>query len=248
MPDVATTTVDGATADALAAELGLPEVHVFEEVESTMDVASALGDRGAPAGTLVIAGAQHAGRGRGGKRWESPPGGLWLTLLERPNDVSALPVLPLRVGLRMAQVLERWTAVPIQLKWPNDLFASGAKLAGILIEARWREQRLDWVAIGIGINLTPPGNVPAAHLTSAPARRAVLAELVPAVRAAASARGLLTAAELDAFTRRDLARGRRCRAPAAGVVSGIAESGELIVETPGGRERYLTGSLEFDER
>ncbi|MGH7713894.1 MAG: biotin--[acetyl-CoA-carboxylase] ligase [Gemmatimonadaceae bacterium] len=248
MADAPASELDGASAEAIALELALPRVHLYREVGSTMDVAATLGDQSAPAGTLIVADAQRTGRGRAGRRWASAPGtGLWLTLLERPNDATALAVLPLRIGARMAKVLERWTAAPIQLKWPNDLFVEGRKLAGVLIEARWREQRLDWVAIGIGINLTRPEDVPgAAHLTSDATRRAVLAELIPALRAAAVARGPLTAMELDAYAARDYARGKRCRAPAPGVVLGIAEGGELVVETTAGRERYLTGTLELE--
>ncbi|MGQ0642163.1 MAG: biotin--[acetyl-CoA-carboxylase] ligase [Gemmatimonadaceae bacterium] len=240
--------LEGRSPEELARELAVPAVHLYAEVGSTMDVAATLGDRAAPAGTLVIADAQLAGRGRGGKRWTSGLGsGLWLTLLERPNDAVAFPVLPLRVGLRMARVLERWTASAIQLKWPNDLYVGGGKLAGILIEARWREQRLDWVALGIGINVRPPQGVPAAaHLTSDTTRFEVLAELIPAIRAAASARGPLTPQELDAYAARDLARGRRCLTPAPGVVLGIAEGGELLVETATGRAQYLSGSLELE--
>lgn len=248
MGDVVAAALEGATAYALAKELALPAVHLYEDVTSTMDVAAALGDSGAAAGTLIVADSQREGRGRGGRRWASPAaGGLWMTLLERPNDLSAFPVLPLRVGLRGAKVLERWTDAPIQLKWPNDLYVGAAKLAGILIEARWREQRLDWVAIGIGINfVAPPGAPSAAHLTHTPRRREVLAELLPALRAAAAARGPLGPLELTAYAGRDLARGRRCRAPIAGVVTGIAEGGELLVQTPQGMARYLTGTLELE--
>jgi len=240
--------LDGATPQSLAQELGVPDVHVFEHVGSTMDVASALGDRGAAAGTLIVADAQRSGRGRGGRYWASAPSsGIWLTLLERPNDAAALPVLPLRIGLRMARVLERWTDAPIRLKWPNDLYVAEKKLAGILIEARWREQRLDWIAIGVGINLQPPPGVPrAAHLTSGATRPKVLAELIPQLRAAASARGVLTLKELHDYTARDFARGKRCRSPASGVVLGIAEGGELLVETAAGRERYHSGTLELE--
>lgn len=247
MPDVVTNVLDGRPADGLARDLDLPLVQVYEEITSTMDAAAALGDGGAPAGSLVIATGQIAGRGRGGTRWESPAGkGLWLTLLERPNDVRALSVLPLRVGVGLAAVLERWTTNPIQLKWPNDLYVDDKKLGGVLLEARWRGERLDWVAIGIGINLASPDAVAnAAHLTNTPSRREVLAEMIPALRAAAGARGSLGPAELAAYEARDLARGRRCLAPAEGVVQGINQDGEVLIRTTRGVERYLSGSLEL---
>ena len=73
-----------------------------------MDVANALAADGAPAGTMVLADAQLAGRGRAGRRWESKAGdGIWMTLVERLNDLEALDVLSLRIGIRVARALDR---------------------------------------------------------------------------------------------------------------------------------------------
>src|SRR5262245_11512084 len=106
----------------------------YDEVGSTLDVAHEMAADGAEAGTLIVAKAQTAGRGRMGRTWRSEPGaGIWLTLIERPADASALEVLSLRVGLAMAPVLDAFTDAPIQLKWPNDLYLRDRKLAGILI-------------------------------------------------------------------------------------------------------------------
>src|SRR6476661_5932067 len=181
-----------------------------------MDLAHRLADEGAPAGTLVIANEQTSGRGRGGKSWQSSPGaGLWLTLIERPTDPSGLRVLSLRVGIAAAEALDRFAPEPIRLKWPNDLYVDHGKLAGILVEARWREQSVEWVAIGVGINVKAPENVAtAAGLEPGTDRLEVLAELVPALRAAARATGPLDAGEREEFNARDLARGRRCVEPA----------------------------------
>src|SRR5581483_9095036 len=87
--------------------------------------------------------------------------GIWLTLVERP-DATAIDVLSLRVGLALAPALDEFASAPVQLKWPNDLYVDGRKLAGILIEARWRDQSPDWVAIGVGINVRPPASEPRA--------------------------------------------------------------------------------------
>jgi BirA family biotin operon repressor/biotin-[acetyl-CoA-carboxylase] ligase len=224
-------------------------VELFESIGSTLDVAHTLGTAGASAGTLVLAEQQTAGRGRSGRRWASAPdSGIWLTLIERPSDPAAVEVLSLRVGLRAAAALDRWAAEPVRLKWPNDPYCQGGKLAGILIEARWREQRLDWVAIGLGINVRSPVEMPnAASLRDVRSRVEVLAELVPALRAAAAARGPLTDRELVAFAERDLARGRACVEPAAGVVQGIDAHGSPIVRTPVGDVACRAGSLVFEE-
>lgn len=241
---------DGWDAASLAARLGVPAASLHASVPSGMDVAHALAAAGASAGTIVLADEQTAGRGRAGRRWTSHPGqGLWLVLLERPNDAAALTVLSLRLGIAAAAVLDRFAGAPVQLKWPNDLYLDGRKLAGILVEARWREGRPDWVAVGFGLNVVRPADVPtAAGLLAGTSRVEVLEELLPALRAAAAARGALSPRELAAFAARDLAAGRACREPGEGVVRGITAGGELAVETaPGVIERFRAGSLVLGE-
>ncbi len=242
------TTFDGATGEALARALSLPRVVVLEEVPSTMDGANELAAGGAHAGTLVLADSQAAGRGRAGRRWESRAGdGLWLTLIERLNDLPALDVLSLRIGIRAARALDRFAPAPVGLKWPNDLFLPSGKLGGILVESRWRGARPEWTAIGIGINVRDVRYPGGAALGADVSRLDVLAEIVPALRAAASGRGHLSDAELAEFAARDVAFGRRCREPSKGRVSGITTNGALLIETPDGVKRMLEGSLVLEE-
>lgn len=245
-----TTRFDGVSAASLARSLVLPDVLLFAETGSTLDVAHAAGASGAPAGTLVLADRQTAGRGRGGKVWTSPAGsGLWLTLLERPADGEALGVLALRLGLRAAAALDQFATAPVTLKWPNDLQLEGRKLAGVLAEARWRDGRPEWVAIGMGLNVVRPSEVEmAAGLRAGVARLDVLRALVPALRAAASERGMLRAEELAEYARRDATVGRRAIEPAVGVVEGIAASGDLLVRADDGKLAHCrAGSLRFEE-
>ncbi len=239
---------DGFTSQDLAALLELPEVELLETTTSTLDVAHRKAGYGCPSGTLVIADQQSAGRGRTGAKWTSPAAsGLWLTLVERPADAAALCVLSIRVGLLAARALDRFAAEPVRLKWPNDLFVEERKLAGVLIEARWRDSRLDWVAIGVGVNVAAPADFPLAGCLDAGTRRIeVLTEVVPALRAAASAVGLLTPIELSEWNARDLARGRHCSEPARGIVEGITPSGELLVALADSVARFRTGSLVLD--
>lgn len=236
---------DGATDEALAKLLELPRVELLESTTSTLDVAHRIAAQGAPAGTLVIANEQTAGRGRGGKTWQSYPGaGLWLTLIERPNDCSGLGVLSLRVGLAAAEALDRFASEPIRLKWPNDLYVDRGKVAGVLVEARWREQAVEWVAIGLGVNVKAPQHVEsAAGLEAGTDRLEVLGELIPAVRGAARATGPLKPDELEEFNARDLARGRKCVEPARGRVAGITPSGELLVALADSVAPFRSGSL-----
>lgn len=240
--------LDGVERETLARMLDVPRLALFERAGSTNDIAHALAGEGSPSGTLVVADEQTAGRGRSGRRWVSAPGaGLWLTLVERPSDPAAVAVLSLRVGLRAAAVLDRWAGEPVRLKWPNDIYIGVRKLAGILVEARWRDARLDWVAIGVGINLVAPPGVAAAGLGPGTSRVELLAELLPALRAAAAARGTLTDRELADFAARDLARGRRCIAPAEGIVEGIGADGALVVREGGAETLHRAGSLVFAE-
>jgi BirA family biotin operon repressor/biotin-[acetyl-CoA-carboxylase] ligase len=236
---------DGATEESLQHLLELPRVELLESTPSTMDVAHRLAADGAPAGTLVIANQQTAGRGRGGKSWQSSPGsGLWLTLVERPRDASGLGVLSLRVGLAAAEALDRFAAEPIRVKWPNDLYIDRSKLAGILVEARWREQAVEWVAIGMGINVKQPEGVEmAAALEPGTERVDVLQELIPAVRTAAQKPGPLDDGEVEEFNARDLARGKACLEPALGRVAGITATGELLVALADSIAPFRSGSL-----
>jgi BirA family transcriptional regulator, biotin operon repressor / biotin---[acetyl-CoA-carboxylase] ligase len=247
--DVAQAHYDGERADDLARRLGLPAVAVFDEVGSTLDVAHALAADGALSGTLVIADAQSAGRGRMGRSWRSEAGaGVWLTLIERPASNRALDVLSLRIGLALAPALDALAEDRVRLKWPNDLYVRDQKLAGVLVEARWRESVPEWVAIGVGINVRVPRGAPnAVGLRDGVSRIAVLDVSVPAIRAAAALEGQLDDSELRDFADRDLAKGRRCVEPVAGTVRGIDASGALLVGIGSEVTAVRGGSLVLQE-
>ena len=236
------------TGDELAQRLRLPSVHVFERVTSTLDIAHELAASGTVAGTLVIAEEQTAGRGRDGRSWASSPGmGLWITLVERPSTPATLEVLSLRVGIHASRALDPHAVAGIQLKWPNDLYSGGRKLAGVLVEARWRDGLPEWVAIGFGVNVRGPAEVPSASLRPGTSRLEVLGDLVPVLRRAAALSGPLRPAELEEFAVRDLAVGRACRAPAVGHVRGITPAGELVVACEDRNATFRAGSLVLEE-
>jgi BirA family biotin operon repressor/biotin-[acetyl-CoA-carboxylase] ligase len=223
---------------------------LFDRIGSTLDAAHTLGAEGAAAGTVILADTQTAGRGRMGRAWRSESGtGIWLTVLERPSTGGALGVLALRVGLALAPAIEPFAdaaRIPIRLKWPNDLYAGTGKVGGILVEARWRDQLPEWVAIGVGINLRAPAEEPnASGLRAGVSRVDVLTVAVRAIRAAAArTEGTLDHTELAAFARRDLAAGLRCVEPAVGRVLGIDASGALLVDVASrGTVEVRTGSL-----
>ena len=223
---------------------------VLPQTTSTMDEAHALAARGAAAGTLVLAHVQTAGRGRSGGSWVAVEGASVLcTLIERPRHTSALDVLSLRVGLSVAAALDAFAAAPVGVKWPNDLIIDSGKVAGILVEARWRDSRLEWVAIAIGINV---GAAPSQHGTARAlrpgvARLMVLDAVVGALRGAAAKEGPLTQSELAAWSARDRLVGKRITAPVAATVRGILPTGELVLDTPTGEAALRSGSVTLAE-
>ena len=232
-----------------AAVLGLELLDHRATTLSTMDDAHAVAAVGAPAGTLIVADVQGQGRGRGGRLWESAErAGLWMTLLERPRDSEMLGVLALRVGMALAAALDPFVDSPVRVKWPNDLFVGDGKLAGILIEARWRESLVDWVAIGVGVNMRPPVGMPhAATVRDGVTRGDLLRVMVPAMRTAAQQTGILSAREIGLWRERDLAAGRRISAPLAADVIGVGADGALLVREVGASVDSVVhaGSLVF---
>ena len=244
----ASTRYDGEGTDALRARLGVPALHAYAYAPSTMDLAHAAAATGAPAGTVIVADVQTAGRGRNGRRWVSHAGaGVWATVIERPRDVDALSVLSLRVGIALALELERIVGRALALKWPNDVLLDGRKLAGVLAEARWREGMPEWVAIGVGVNRDPPAEMRDATGTDAAVRRTtLLGAIVRAIRAAADRDGVLDGTELSQFAVRDAVRGREVVSPVEGRAAGVNARGELLVRTATGVERAVpTATVQY---
>jgi BirA family biotin operon repressor/biotin-[acetyl-CoA-carboxylase] ligase len=246
---------DGHTAGALAHRCGVPHVELLTETDSTLDVAHALAETDAPAGTVVVADTQRAGRGRHGRPWSSPPGqGVWCTIIERPSDARVLEVLSIRIGLRLAEGLDALAGERVGVKWPNDLVLHAGKVGGILTEARWSGSTLAWVAVGVGVNVVAPDDAPmAAGLQPGTRRTDVLHAIVRAVRGAATVEGHLSNDELARFAGRDALFGRRILDPSEGRVAGIAASGALLVDaSPGSgregkREQHRAGTIRFAE-
>lgn len=128
-------------------------IHHFREVTSTNDVAKELAAKGAEEGTVVIAEMQTRGRGRIGRRWISPAGGIWFSIVLRP-DVAPRDALKLTLtaAVAVAQALRETLELHAEIKWPNDVLIEGRKVCGILTEMSTRGQTVDFVTLGIGIN------------------------------------------------------------------------------------------------
>ncbi len=240
---------DGVPVEELARDAGaVGSLLILDELPSTQDAAHLLGAHGAPAGSILVAERQSAGRGRLGRSWSSGAQGVWLTLLDRPVSREALGVLSLRIGLLLSEALDPLADGGTRVKWPNDIHVSSGKLAGILVEARWREDRPEWVAAGIGVNVSLPDVATGGCLRAGVTRAMVLPVVVRAVRHAMEGGGVLSARELRAWSERDLAAGRRCVAPMDGTVVGISREGALRVRDAAGVERTVhAGSLVLAE-
>jgi BirA family transcriptional regulator, biotin operon repressor / biotin---[acetyl-CoA-carboxylase] ligase len=244
--------IDDIPAAALARRWGIPQCGVFRTLPSALDTIHELGAQGAPSGTVVLAEEQTAGRGRDGRTWKSPAGGLWLAILLRPPLPEA-GLVSLRAGLVVADVVDDVVGGPrAQLKWPNDVLIDNRKLAGILSEARWQGDAPQWLGLGIGINVAnevPPDLAARAialrDIVPHVRRIDVLDRLIPALRPLTTHHAPLTDFECAAFARRDWLRGRHIRAPLAGRAAGIGPDGALLVETGAGTTMVRDGHVEL---
>lgn len=131
------------------------QIHYFEAVGSTNDIAKELAQAGAPEGTIVLAEEQTQGRGRLGRTWFAPPRScLLLSLILRPNlAVADAFRLTMLCSLSAAVAVERVSGITPAIKWPNDLLVGAKKLAGILSEASSLENSLQYAIVGIGLNV-----------------------------------------------------------------------------------------------
>jgi BirA family biotin operon repressor/biotin-[acetyl-CoA-carboxylase] ligase len=247
---------------ALAAR-GAPPLAAVEwtsEVESTSDRLKALARAGAPEWTAVLANRQTGGRGREGRAWVSPPGGLYLSVLLRPR-FAAVSLIPLAAGVAVAEAVAEW-GVTTELKWPNDVLVSGRKLGGILAEATSGPSGVEWVALGIGVNVALGARALPADLRETVASLAEASDAVPTVAEVAAAVLARLRVCYDAL-RADPARiveawraravgwwgevvdVRTARETMRGRLRDVDQEGALLVELEGGeRRRILSGEIQ----
>jgi BirA family transcriptional regulator, biotin operon repressor / biotin---[acetyl-CoA-carboxylase] ligase len=212
--------------------IGTPRVH-HRVTDSTNERAKELAAAGALGGTLVTADEQTAGRGRQGRVWTAPAGSaLLLSLVLRGLD-ERHALLPLAAAVAVCE------AVPVDasIKWPNDVWVDGRKLAGILLEGRPQE---GWAVLGVGLNVTTKSfpadiadtatSLALAGVSATP--ESVLADLLPAL-----SRWLDAPDDevLSAWRARDALKGDRVRwSDGEGIADGIDDSGALLVQTANG--------------
>lgn len=236
--------------------IGSPHVH-YRLTDSTNARARALALKGAPHGTLVTADEQSAGRGRQGRSWSAAPGdALLMSLLLR--DVK--PLLPLAAAVAVCEAVEPLEAA---IKWPNDVLVGGRKVAGILLEMAAETDLLQWVVLGVGVNVN-------AAADDFPPELRPIATSIAVERGEPVPRALFTAAVLGAIEawldrhqaggfepvretwRRmcdTLGRDVRVKLAGEGDLVGVAEdvdaSGALLIRAGGELHRVLAGDVEL---
>jgi len=130
------------------------KIHHFDSLDSTNTKAREYIQEGAPAGTTIVATTQTAGRGRGDRKWLSPPGGLYFSTLLAPSKPTRAPELSILAGAAVAQAIRQIlpNRLLVTLKWPNDVLVNGKKIAGILSESVG-DETMGTCIVGVGINL-----------------------------------------------------------------------------------------------
>jgi len=236
---------------------------ILPRTGSTNDVAKGLAAQGAPEGAVVVADEQTAGRGRMGRRWSAPPGACLLcSILFRPDlPVTQAQRLTMLCAVAMADAVVQVTGLQAALKWPNDLIVRSPnweKLAGLLAETGVRGEQLEFVVVGIGVNVNVgvealPSLAPgAASILAQTGRETDRAALLTALLAGVEARYARLQAGEDPrleWSARLATLGQVVEAATSdGVLTGVAESvdrdGALLLRTPDGRlHRLVAGDV-----
>ena len=126
--------------------------YYFESIDSTqnqaMKMASDVDD-----GTIIIAEKQTSGKGRSGRKWISPKGGIWFSIVMHPKfDISVITLFPLASSLALSYAIEKTLGIKSELKWPNDITIKGKKVAGMLVDASIESNKIEKLILGVGIN------------------------------------------------------------------------------------------------
>jgi BirA family biotin operon repressor/biotin-[acetyl-CoA-carboxylase] ligase len=134
--------------------------------DSTQNLAILLAEKNPSSdGIVIIAGQQKSGRGRQNRKWLSPMGGIWLSVILRPKiSTSKITLLPFAAALAVCDAIKKTTQLDAKLRWPNDVTIAGKKVAGILIDISMEAERINYAVVGIGINANVDSSVISSYL------------------------------------------------------------------------------------
>ena len=128
-------------------------VYYFEEIDSTQNFAQNIAVDKKENGTIIIAEKQTSGRGRLDRKWTSPKGGIWFSLIIHPKfDVSSSTLIPILSAVALSKSIKSVLDIETEVKWPNDITMNGKKVAGVLVDASFQTNSIDYLILGIGIN------------------------------------------------------------------------------------------------
>ena len=128
-------------------------VYYFEEIDSTQNFAQQIALDEKENGTIVIAEKKTAWKGRLDRKWTSPKGGIWFSLIIHPKfDVSTSTLVPIAGAVALAKAIKNTLNIDVSVKWPNDITLNGKKVAGMLVDASFQANNIDYLILGIGIN------------------------------------------------------------------------------------------------
>ncbi len=149
-------------------QTNIKNIHFFKKLNSTMDKAREFAKNGAPNFTVIVSEEQLEGRGRLKRVWESKKGGLYFTVILRLEDIKIkeAPLMNFAVSLALYKTIEKLFNIKAELKWPNDILIEGEKICGILSETFLKGSKIEYLNIGIGLNVNNIPNVEDKKTTS----------------------------------------------------------------------------------
>ena len=128
-------------------------IYYFDSIDSTQNFAVKIASSGKENGAIVIAKKQTGGKGRMKRKWKSPVGGIWMSIIIQPEfDVGYTTLVPIATSLALCIAIEKILKIKTELKWPNDITLKGKKVAGILLDASITSNQIENMVLGVGIN------------------------------------------------------------------------------------------------
>lgn len=129
------------------------KVYYFNTIDTTQNFAMEIVTRNNMNGTIIIAKKQTGGRGRMKRKWKSPVGGIWMSIIINPKfGVTSTTLVPLAISLALCIAIEKTLKIKPELKWPNDVTVNGKKVAGVLVDTSIVSNEIEYMIIGVGIN------------------------------------------------------------------------------------------------
>lgn len=129
------------------------KAYYFDSTDSTQNQALKMADDPANTGAVIVASKQTGGRGRSGRKWISPKGGIWISIILHPKfDIAITTLFPIASSLALSIAIEKIFSIKPELKWPNDLTIKGKKVAGMLVDVSLESNKIGNLVLGVGIN------------------------------------------------------------------------------------------------